>query len=215
MMKKIKILIITILIFLILAIQPITVSKSTKVSKDLIVESCDGSAFVGEMTIYGSGDYNTAYVAANAIQNIVVKVDPEGSAVMFSADYSMYCGGLWDGGRVELRVMGADTKVAETIDEKDGSLYTYLDDCKPGDVLEWELVAAYDDIFFPEPIIVVDIGWGICSRTRSYEHSTHSLIGNMLEKLMVLFSDLMPSFSKIIDQFSTNHMIASGIILCQ
>ena len=215
-MKLNKFVIITILMLLIVAVQPITVSSTVKkVDKDPIQSVGDGSAFVGEMEIYGNGIYETAYVAANAIQNVIVKVDPEGSTVIFSADYSMYCGGLWDAGHVELRVLGADTKIAQTTHEKEGSLYTYLDDCKPGDILEWELIAIYDDAWFPKEIIVGDIGWGMCSpRTRNYE-KTSSLISNFLVKIMDLLSDLIPTFSNIIDQILPNAMITSGRILCK
>ena len=217
-MKKIKTLVgvITVLMLIIIVVEPGAISTSNQViKKDPEATASDSSAYVGEMEIYGNGIYETAYVAANAVQSLIVTVDPEGSCVIFSADYYMYCGGWFDGGQVELRVKGADTKVAQTTHEKEGSLYTYLDNCRPGDILEWELIAAYDDLNFPNPIVVGDFGLGLCARQRSHSVTSTPFINQILNKFMDRLLDIFPILRNLADQLSSNAIVIEGTILCR
>ena len=204
------------IMFLVLIFQPIVISKSNLViQRESLQPVGDSSVFVGEMEIKGDGNYNTAYVVANAVQKEIVKVDKEGSCVIFIADYYMECNGYLDGGHVELRVTGADTKVEETLGKSEGSLYTYLDNCTPGEILHWELIAAYDDFFFEEPIIVGDIGFGVCSpRSRSLETST-PFIFQILNRLIVRFNNFFPIFSNFLTSLHNYNQVTKGIIICE
>jgi len=201
-----------------LAVEPIAISTSKEIiEKDSEVTPAGGSVYVGEMYISGNGHYDTADVRASAVEGLIIRVDPEGSDVVFKADYYMSCRGLLDYGYVELRVEGADSKSADTDHYDEGTFYTTVYNCKPGHKIGWVLYAFYDDVnFYLPPIETSDEGWGICAHPRSRNRETSTpLFLQILENYMGQILDTFPLLKQLINRLQSNTMAIKGTIICE
>ena len=148
--------------------------------------------YLGTATITGDGTELNTTVETTAENDLVIRTDTETSFIDLYITYSMTCNGLTDSGVTTLLIqVNGETKghnESATLNFKEGDLFFENLEVKWGDVLSFEIGAAYTNGFPPFVESDLAVGGGIISKKARIQSMPNFTIFRLFKSLQNIFS---------------------------
>jgi len=179
--------IVTLIIALFLIMTGTAIITHGTVLKKQVTTNSNQEVYLGFATMSGDGTELNTTVDAIAENDLVIKTESETSLIDLYISYTMECSGVTDSGAISLLVqINQENKghaEAATLDFKTGDLHIEDVEVTWGDVLTFEISAAYTNGVPPFVIPDVAVGGGVVSKKarsvpRSLDFEIHKSILN-------------------------------------
>ena len=143
--------------------------------------------YLGTATMIGDGTELNTTIETTAENDLVIRTESETSLIDLYVSYSMECNGLTDSGVTTLLIqVNGETKghnESATLNFKEGELIIKNLEVKWGDVLSFEIGAAYTNGFPPFVESDLAVGGGIISKKARIQSMPYFTLFRLLQNI--------------------------------